>query len=248
MKKVCSCSIYSKFLASSVAVCLWAVSSMSASAVDFVFDLTRFSEDQDIAFVQVTVQQWDTATDMESDILTDTLKFTVDQPDPDIFGDLRGLFFHINESIIDPEDLVFDAESFMAYSNADGNPLLTPDPNFLVESSLNDIDSVNVSGNSNTIKPIPSLDIGIEFGTSGASPDDIHHVSFEVSKAGGLDLFTFFPVHMEHFMAARIMSLQPNGGSSKLSCCGTSVPEPSSTMGLFAFAFGGLLWRRRLAS
>lgn len=236
MKKICSCSIKSKILAATMTVCLWAASSMSASAVDFVFDLTRFSDDQDIAFVTVTVHQQ----------TPDTLRFFVDQPDPDIFGDLRGLFFHINEIIIDPADLVFG--NFMAYSNAAGNPLLTPDPNFLVDFDLNNIDSVNISGNSNRINPIPSLDIGIEFGTGGADPDDIHHVSFDISRVGGLNMFTFMPINMEHFMAARVMSIRPNGGSSKLSCCGTTVAEPSSSMGLLAFAFGGLLWRRRLSS
>lgn len=236
MKKVCSRSVFSKFLAGSMAICLWAASSMSASAADFVFDLTRFSTGQDIAFVQVTVHQQD----------ADTLRFFVDQPDPVIFGDLRGLFFHINESIINPADLLFD--NFMAFSNAPGNPLLAPSPNFLVEYGLNNTHAVNIGGRSNRVNPVPSLDIGIEFGTTGTDTDDIHHVSFDVSKAGGLDLFTFMPVHMGHFMAARVMSIRPNGASSKLSCCGTSIPEPSSSLGLVAFALGGLLWRRRFSS
>lgn len=216
-----------------MAACLWAVGSINATAADFVFDLEP-DVGQAMAAVQVTVHQQD----------ANTLRFTVDQTDPVYFGDLRGLFFHVNESIIDPADLTF---SFVAAVENVTNNAIAPSIN-----STYGLNSITMAGsNNNNINPIPALDIGLEFGSQGLGGDDIKSITFDIFKAGGLDQMTFMPIHMEHFMAARVMSLwdgNSRDGSSKLTCCGTEVAEPSSSMGLLAFAIGGLLWRRRVSA
>ncbi|MCF8473095.1 MAG: PEP-CTERM sorting domain-containing protein [Emcibacter sp.] len=223
MKKIYSYSRISKFLAVGMAASLWAASSMMASAADFVFDLIPFTGSP--AAVQVTVHQQD----------NNTLRFTASLESPDT-GDLRGIFFHINESLYAPGDLTF------AYvSSVDG---LAGNPTFLSAFALNSV--TNVGGSDNKVTPLGNFDIGFEFGGSGVGGGDwVHSITFDVNAiSGNLDLYTFMPVNMTNFMAARVMSL-PNGGSSKLSCCGTEVPEPDSSLGLLAFAIGGLLWRRR---
>ena len=232
MKNIKSSSIVSKLAVCAIALSAWAVSNVSASADDLIFDLDPFTGDP--ADVSVTVHQQD----------IDTLRFTATLVTPDV-GDLRGIFFHINEALYAPGDLTFEY-----VSSIDG---LVNDPSFLAEFDINNID--NVGGGDNKVTPMGDFDIGFEFGESGVGDDGfggsdwVRSITFDISAISGtLDLYGFMPIHMQNFIAARVMSL-PNGGSSKLTCCGTTtVPEPSSTMGLLAFALGGLLWRRRKAA
>ncbi|PCI50533.1 MAG: hypothetical protein COB49_03520 [Alphaproteobacteria bacterium] len=203
---------------------------MSASAVDFTFDMTNVGT-QNVS-VQVNVLQ-----------LGNDLRFTVDQSDTDIsFADLQGVLFHINEAIIDIADLDFTFVS--AVENITGNaitPPITPD----------------VSLNTGNFQGLKDYDVLVQFGSMGIgnNGDDIKSIMFDVSLLSGgfLDLFTFMPVNMDKFMAVRFTSVWSQSdptrqGSGKGECCGTTIPEPSSTMGLLAFAVGGLLWRRRLTS
>jgi len=241
MKKIYSCSIVTRLLA----ICIvWTAGSISASASGFVFDMVNYPG-QATASIQVTVSQED----------SDTLRFTLDQLDPVIYGDLRGLFFHINDSFIDPTDLTF---TFVAAVENDANALSANDLGFapldpIMPFSYGVNNITSAGSNSNNLQGVTNhiggFDIGLEIGSQGASQNDIKSFTFDISKAGGLDQMTFMPINMDHFMAARVMSLRgSNGGSSKLTCCTTTVPEPSSTMGLLAFAVGGLLWRRRMSS
>jgi len=226
MHKKYSYSKVSKFLACGIAAIALATSGGGALASDFVFDLTNVGSTP--ASVQVTVHQQN----------AQTLRFTVDQNDPNKYGDLRGLLFHINEPIISLNDLNFTFVSAVQnMTNASFTPTMTPDL------SLN-------SGNFDGLK---NYDVLVEFGTNGIGRgDDIARVTFDVASIGGhLDLNSFLPVNMKNFMAARVTSSydgKDREGSSKLVCCGeTDVPEPSA-MGLLALAFGafgGLLWRRR---
>ena len=217
-----------------VALSFIALNSLSARASDFEFDLTPFTGNP--ASVTVGVHQQS----------ADTLRFTVEQNDLSMFGDLRGLFFHVNESIIDPTDLTF---SFVAaVENITGNAIT---PTFTSAVGLNSIVSV-VSGDNKTT-PKDNFDVGFEFGSPGigGSDNDVRSVIFDITKIGGLDSMTFMPVNMEYFMTARLTSVW-NGvdreGSSKLGCCTTTVPEPDSTLGLLVLALGGFLWRRKKLS
>jgi len=212
-------------------LCAWAITGLSAAAADFVFDLTPFTGDP--AAAQVTVHQQS----------FDTLRFTVDQPDLTKFGDLRGLFFHVNESIIDPTDLNFSFVS--AAENITGNAIT---PSFTAAVGLNSIVSVGSGDNKTT--PIDHFDVGFEFGSPGIGTDDVRSVVFDITKVGGLDQMTFMPINMADFMTVRLTSVFDGNnreGSSKLSCCTTTVPAPHMS-GMLALAFGVLLWRRRFAA
>ncbi len=232
MKKVYPCFIKTKLLAMSMAVFGWMSGSMNASAVDFTFDMNNVGSET--ATIQITVEQ-----------NGDDLRFTVDQLDTDVsFADLRGVLFHINDSLVDVNDLDF---TFVAATeNITGNDITaTLSPDITPVFALDDVD---FSGFKN-------YDVLVEFGTPGEVPDDIGSIVFDISSISGgfLNLFTFMPVNMEEFLAVRYTSVwsedDPNReGSGKGICCGTTVAEPSSTLGFLAFAMGGLLWRRRLAS
>jgi len=231
MKRILSHAKASKPVSACLGLCAWAMASLGASAADFVFDLTPFTGDP--AAVQVTVHQQS----------LDTLRFTVDQPDLTKFGDLRGLFFHVNESIIGPTDLSFSFVS--AVENITGNAIT---PTFTSEVDFNNV--VSVGGGDNKTTPIDHFDVGFEFGSSGIATDDVRSVVFDITKVGGLDQMTFMPINMPNFMTARLTSVWDGNnreGSSKLSCCTTTVPEPEMA-GLLAIAFGVLLWRRRFSA
>lgn len=247
MKKITS-PIIVKFLTIGLAIAAWTTSNISAHASDFVFDLTQFTGNP--AHVQVIV----------SDNGNGSLHFNVAQTDstynspPTDEGDLRGLFFHVNENLIAPEDLTFSNFIAWGYDNNGifqnnlGVDLIDPDN--IYTGNVGQYNEVSSGGPQNNVNP-KTFDIGLQFGTPGDNPESILGVSFDVTIIGGLNQMTFMPTNMEDFIGARVTSLSElNGlpGSSKLSCCGTTVPEPSSTMGLLAFAFGGLLWRRRIAA
>lgn len=256
MKKIFSCSIISKLLTASVAVVAWAASSMTASATDFVFELERMSSDQDVAFVQITV----------TDDGLGSLDFFMVQTDSDFNqpgdtgfnddssyfeGDLRGLFMNVQQYVIAPEDLTFS--DFLAWGYDDDGAyqsdlgVMLNDPANIYTGDVGVYNEVDIAGPQNSINPM-EFDIGLEFGTPGIRPEKILGVSFTMTMAGGLDFDTFEPFNWKNFFGARITSLPEGGdldGSTKLTCC-TTVPEPSSTMGLLAFAVGGLLWRRRI--
>ena len=230
MRKSTSCSLTTKLLAVGLAIVGWTASSLSASATEFVFDMTNI--EGDAVAIQVTVKE----------IAAGDLQFTVEHTDiATSYADLRGILFHVNETLINVNDLNFTYVS--AFTNS-GVAFIPPAPGIMPTVGSND---VNFQG-------LKKYDVLVEFGSAGETPDDIRSIIFNVSSnAGNLDLFSFMPVYMNEFMAIRITSVwteddHSREGSGKLTCCGTTVPEPSSSMGLLAFAIGGLLWRRRVMS
>ncbi len=253
MKKTKSSSIISKLAVCGIALSAWVVNSVNASADDLIFDLTPFAGAMD-ASVTVTVSQVD----------NDTFNFFVDQT-TSVVGDLRGIFFQINESLgIAASDLSFS--NFVASPAGATNFKCDPDMAWKFDLNLvraltensrkcpssSDITEITTaSAGNNNVKGGKKryYDIGFEFGTGGKKPDKIQSVSFDLDFAFDVNLYSFMPVHMKHFIAARVMSLPGRPRSSKLDCCGQiQVPEPSSTMGLLTFAIGGLLlWRRKAA-
>lgn len=249
MKKSTSCSLTAKLLAISLAIVGWTASSLSASATEFVFDMVHHEDTDEpgesaYVAIQVTVEQMAAGGSNPYDYL----QFTIDQTDTATsFGDLRGLLFHVNEEIIDPTLLDFSFVSAVDNSGTSYSAPLSPDDDFL---------SASTGINSESLDGLKNYDVLVNIGTPGETPDDLRTITFDVALTGGaLDLFSFMPVYMNKFMAVRLTSvwvtpdsLTDREYSSKGICCGTEVPEPSSTMGLLAFAIGGLLWRRRVLS
>ncbi|WP_417624573.1 PEP-CTERM sorting domain-containing protein [Paremcibacter congregatus] len=209
---------------------LFGASSLSATAGDFVFDMVNTGSTP--IDVQVTVSQWD----------NETIRFTLDQNNPNAFGDLRGLLFHVNENVINLNDLDISFVSAVQNMTGDAKTFdITP--------------TFNLNGSS--MNGLSNYDIAVEFGHNGiGGGDDIKSITFDLATTaigGSLDLDTFFPANMEQFMAVRATSAfdgNDREGSSKLTtnCCGTTVPEPSSMAGLMVLAFGGLLWRRKFSA
>ena len=227
-------------------ITLWTTATPLALASDFIFDLDNTGTTP--ISVQVTVHQQ----------ATNTLRFTIDQNDPDAYGDLRYLFLQVNETSVNLSDLNFSFVS--AVHNDTGNIF---SPNFGVETGLN---SVNIGGFKN-------YDIALKFGRSGIGTggkkkkgkrkkkskskyglsDDIRSITFDIiNTVGSLNQMSFLATDTQYFMAARVTSSWDGinrEGSSKLNCCGTTtVAAPESTMGLLVLALGGLLWRRKFSS
>lgn len=227
---------------------LWIAGTSLAAASDFMFDLDNTGTTP--VSVQVTIHQ----------LTPDTLRFTVNQNDPNSYGDLRYLFLQVNEDEIDLFDLDFSFVS--AVHNETGN-FFTPD--FGITAGFN---SVGMSDSK-------YYDIAFEFGLSGTGQikdkdkkkrkrkkkppkktglsDDIRSFTFDITNtAGSLNQMSFLATDTQYFMAARVTSSWDGvdrGGSSKLECCGTTtVAAPESTLSMLALAFGGLLWRRKTSS
>lgn len=228
LRVMSSRTIVPKLLAVTMVLCVWAAGSMNASASDFVFDLENVGAVP--LSVQVTLHQQD----------SDTLRITVDQDDSTNYADLTAFLFHIDESLIDPTNLTFTF--FSAIENITGNAIT---PTLVSSAGLNNQNFQGLNG----------YDVALQFGQQGigGNKGDIKSITFDITTSiiGGLDLMTFMPFHMDLFMAVRATSAynnQDREGSSKLTCCGVTVPAPSSSMGLFALAMGGLLWRKRRTS
>ncbi|ACK69281.1 Cna B domain protein [Gloeothece citriformis PCC 7424] len=91
------------------------------------------------------------------------VKFTVTETDPNLIGDIRGLFFHIND------------ESLLKQLKVNGSDIT--DYEFKANSVQDLGNGVNMNGDGN----IHKYDIGIEFGTQGISQDDIQSTTFIIS-------------------------------------------------------------------
>ena len=127
------------------------------------------------------------------------LKFTYEVISNKI-ADIRGVFFHVNESLIDVNDL-----SVVSGDDVTG-----------AQFALNAVTNLGNGSNMEGVDEGP-FDVGIEIGTAGASPDDIQMTMFTLSLDGAdltLDVLSgeFFGIRLNSVGAPN----SPRDGSLKL--------------------------------
>lgn len=144
---------------------------------------------------------------------------------------MRGLFFHVNENLIAPEDLTFSNFIAWGYDNNGifqnnlGVDLIDSDN--IYTGNVGQYNEVSSGGPQNNVNP-KTFDIGLQFGKPGDNPESILGVSFDVTIVGGLNQMTFIPTSMEDFIEARVTSLSElNGCQAPASLAVAAPPCPS---------------------
>jgi hypothetical protein len=108
------------------------------------------------------------------DVVGGGVKITASGTDPSLIGDLRGVFFHVND---------FAALAGLTVVGTDVTSFLVAEDS--VQKLAND--AVMTGGG----KPAHKYDVGVQIGTSGIGKDDIPTTEFIIDSTAGLTINDF---------------------------------------------------------